>query len=165
MQMTATVLALLLHANVFSCTCAGYQPLLLSQYPGGIVFQGVVQRYITARGIRNPVAMDVEICRVLRGRYEAKTIRIVGDFGASCVPYVSRFPIATEWVFSVHGPMNVPDLGDENFGFELCSVSGLPVKDGRVKGPISSFSVREMTIDELQWTIDDLDLLTLSNRR
>lgn len=157
MQMTATVLTLILHVNLFGCMCGGLKPLLSQD---SIVFQGVVQRYITARGIRNPVAMDVEVCRVLRGKYEAKTIRIVGDFGASCVPYVSRFPIATEWVFAVQGPINVRDLGDENFGFESCSVSGLPVKDGRIKGLVSSYSVREMTINELQWAIDDLDLVT-----
>lgn len=155
MRISAILFAVLLHSNVFACTCAGFSPLITKQ-SAPLVIDGAVRRYISGRDSRYPIAMDVEVIRVLHGNYRAKTIRIFGDFGASCVPYVSRFPIGTEWVFAVHGPVWIRDMGDENFGFEACSASGLPVKNGRVTGAITSTTAQDMSLDELRRAVAEM---------
>jgi hypothetical protein len=137
----AFLFSISLASAAHACSCAGSAPFL-SVAPRSLVVHGVVRSYVTLAGHRapHPVAMDVTVKRTLHGRYTAKTIRIIGDFGMSCVPYVINFPIGTEWVFAVGGPVSVPQLGDENFSFSPCSSSAAPVKKG---------VALEMTLDEL----------------
>jgi len=46
-------------------------------------------------------SMDVQVIEVIKGTEDRKTIRIWGDNGALCRPYVSGFPTGTTWLFAV----------------------------------------------------------------
>jgi hypothetical protein len=46
-------------------------------------------------------SMEVKVLEVLKGKEERSTIRIWGDNGALCRPYVTSFPIGTRWLFAV----------------------------------------------------------------
>jgi len=46
-------------------------------------------------------SMEVQIIEVVKGTEERKTIRIWGDNGALCRPYVAHFPIGTRWLLAV----------------------------------------------------------------
>ena len=46
-------------------------------------------------------SMDVKVIEVIKGKEERRTIRIWGDNGALCRPYVSGFPIGTRWLLAV----------------------------------------------------------------
>jgi hypothetical protein len=48
-----------------------------------------------------PVSMMIEILEVYKGAPASHTIIVQGDRGVQCRPYVSRFPIGTEWVFAL----------------------------------------------------------------
>jgi hypothetical protein len=149
------ILGLVLFAAVRSaegCSCAGHAPFL-AVARGSLVFDGVVRRYVSLSGGRapHPVAMEVEIRRVLQGRYTAKTIRVIGDFGMSCVPYVSNFPLESEWVFAVSGPHAVAQLGDENFSFAPCSMAWARMHDGKAIVATGTFGEVKtpMSLDDL----------------
>jgi hypothetical protein len=46
-------------------------------------------------------SMDVQVIEVIKGTEDRKTIRIWGDNGALCRPYVTYFPIGTTWVLAI----------------------------------------------------------------
>ena len=50
-----------------------------------------------------PTAMQVEVLEQVKGEVEGKQIVIAGDNGMLCRPYVSQFPVDTEWLFVI-GP-------------------------------------------------------------
>lgn len=47
-------------------------------------------------------AMEVEVFEVLKGSARGRRLRIWGDDGAQCRPYVSGFTVGTEWIFAVN---------------------------------------------------------------
>ena len=61
-------------------------------------------------------SMEVKVVEVIRGTEERKTIRIWGDNGALCRPYVSGFPIGTRWLFAAF-PLPEPRVGDGGSSF------------------------------------------------
>ena len=46
--------------------------------------------------------MSVEVDGVLQGRLTSAKLRVEGDDGHLCRPYVSRFPVGTRWVFALN---------------------------------------------------------------
>lgn len=138
------------------CSCGWMRPFVEAAR-GMTVAHGIVRSYVRAPQMQHPIAMDVQILGVLQGNYKAKTMRIVGDFGMSCVPYVENFPIDTEWVFAVGGPAEIARFGDENFTFGPCAESGARVKDGRVITSVDG-TRRELTINDLR------NLIVISSR-
>ncbi|HZY30211.1 MAG TPA: hypothetical protein VFF86_01080 [Candidatus Methylomirabilis sp.] len=46
-------------------------------------------------------SMEFQILDVVQGTEERRTIRIWGDNGALCRPYVAHFPIGTRWLLAV----------------------------------------------------------------
>ena len=46
-------------------------------------------------------SMDVQVIEVIKGKEKRGTIRIWGDNGALCRPYVSLFPIGTTWLLAL----------------------------------------------------------------
>jgi hypothetical protein len=86
------------------------------------------------------LAMDVEVVEVLKGgALPAKTIRIWGDNGALCRPYVSSFPRGTEWVFAIRPLRGSRELEAEranDFYIPGCGAYWLRVIDERVRGHI-----------------------------
>lgn len=140
------LLALAPHAA--GCMCA-FLVDFVSASSGALVVRGVVREYVYAIGHGQPIAMKVEIREVLQGRYAASEITIIGDFGMSCIPYVSNFPIGTEWVMAVHGPVAIRGLGDENFQPRECAVAFRRVKDGKVSGVMQG-SAEPVSMKELR---------------
>jgi hypothetical protein len=45
--------------------------------------------------------MNVQVLEVIGGACNAPTLRVWGDSGALCRPYVNAFPAGTEWTFAV----------------------------------------------------------------
>jgi len=130
------LLLLLVARTLAACSCAGgFEFLDVARR--ALVIRGVVESYVNIEGRPFPVAMNVAIRDVMTGSYAPGTIRIIGDFGMSCVPYVSNFPIGTEWVFAVGGPVEVDGLGDENFSFPPCAGAWMMVLDGKANGGLS----------------------------
>jgi len=80
--------------SAFACSCMWAGPFS-KVAPGKelIVLGEVMDHYKNS--------MEVQIIEVVKGTEERKTIRIWGDTGALCRPYVAHFPIATRWLLAV----------------------------------------------------------------
>jgi hypothetical protein len=85
------------------------------------------------------LAMDVEVVEVWKGGAVARRIRIWGDNGALCRPYVSGFPRGTEWLLAIR-PLGGSREHDAHRSGEFyipgCGAYWLKVEDGRARGYI-----------------------------
>ena len=126
---------LLVPSTSAACSCVWGGPFLTMARRAELVVRSMVLDYHgESRGIK--LAMDVEVVEVLKGSARAKRIRIWGDNGAMCRPYVSAFPIHTEWILAIDP---LPGRPGEYF-ISICGEHWLKVQDGQVIGRISSSS-------------------------
>jgi hypothetical protein len=89
------LVALLTAQNLaMACTCSWRGPFAKVALGQELVVYGEVLDYYKH-------SMEVKVLEVLRGKEDRGTIRIWGDNGALCRPYVESFPIGTRWLFAV----------------------------------------------------------------
>jgi len=97
-QIVGTALVLLailgLPKSAFACSCMWAGPFSKVTLGKELIVLGEVMDHY-----KN--SMEVQIIEVVKGTEERKTIRIWGDNGALCRPYVAHFPIGTRWLFAV----------------------------------------------------------------
>ncbi|MCA9520180.1 MAG: hypothetical protein KC609_04385 [Myxococcales bacterium] len=86
-------------AAALACKCDTSRTFLSVARYGELVIVGRVERYQQNKAQRIPLYMDVRVERVLKGAHSGRQIRIFGDNGMLCRPYVRRFGIGTRWVF------------------------------------------------------------------
>jgi len=78
-----------------ACTCLWGGPFAKISLGQELVVYGEMLGYYRH-------SMEVKVLEVLKGKEEeGSTIRIWGDNGALCRPYVNGFPIGTRWIFAV----------------------------------------------------------------
>jgi hypothetical protein len=77
-----------------ACTCHWGGPFAKVALSQELVVYGEVLDYYKH-------SMEVKVLEVLKGKEVRGTIRIWGDTGALCRPYVDSFPIGTRWLFAV----------------------------------------------------------------
>jgi len=114
-----------------------------------LVVQGTVETQ-AERG-----AIQVRISRVLKGSLDrpGEPIKIWGDDGHLCRPYVSTFPRGTEWVFvlanrSFGGFPQRP--GPRDYWISICGAHWVRVEGNRVSGRIRDAATEEaMSVDHL----------------
>ncbi len=83
-----------------ACSCSWAGPFLRVAGNAPVIVRVRVLDY-HGRNREVDLAMDVEVAEVLRGEVAAKQLRIWGDNGALCRPYVSGFPRGTEWILAI----------------------------------------------------------------
>jgi hypothetical protein len=140
-----TVGFLLIASNdALACSCAPLGGSFLKVAPASeLVIRGRVAGH-TGEGATE-TEMEVEVLETLAGETSKSMVRISGDPGNQCRPYVSAFPVGTEWVFALAPAikdaagaraylMNEPDKGD--YALSNCGAFWLKVKDGKVHGNI-----------------------------
>lgn len=89
-----------------------------------------------------PNAMIVEILEVFKGEEKRKQVKVWGDNGFLCRPYLSMFPIGSEWIVNLHkGEQIIDGAEKEDFSISICGETVLPIKDGQVDGVIFSRNV------------------------
>lgn len=98
--------------------------------------------------------MELEVLEVIKGDEERQNIRVWGDNGALCRPYIKSFPVGTEWVMALNrvSPQKemvgfLPDNGTEipyglskketDYAIPGCGTYALQVMDESVEGIIS----------------------------
>jgi len=132
-----------------ACSCMWVGPFLKVAPRTHLIVRAKVANYHgESRGVR--LAMDVEVSEVFKGDAPAKTIRIWGDNGAMCRPYVSGFPVQTEWIFAVNPLAGRPG----EYFISICGEYWLKAQHGQVSGHLSSFSLSDekqtMSLEELR---------------
>jgi hypothetical protein len=144
--LTVSFLLLAATANdVSACTCAPLGGSFLKVAPASeLVIRGRVLRH-TGEG-ETETEMDVEVLETLAGETSKSVVSVSGDPGNQCRPYVSGFPVGTEWVFALKPAvkdalvarqsylMSEPDRGD--YAISICGAYWLEVKEGKVRGNI-----------------------------
>ena len=100
MQLERAVLAVALLVNLtlpggaVACSCVWGGPFSKVALHKAVVILGEVLSY-------HKNSMEVQVIEVIKGTEDRKTIRIWGDNGALCRPYVTHFPIGTMWLFAI----------------------------------------------------------------
>jgi len=131
MRLERVVLAVALLVNLsfpsgaVACSCLWNGPFSKVALHKEVIILGEVLSYY-----KN--SMDVQVIEVIKGTEIRNTIRIWGDNGALCRPYVSLFPIGTTWLFAVSA------LPTKTVGEQL--------KSGSDEGFISSPANKEYAI-------------------
>ena len=139
----APVLALLAMLTfpgpALACSCSWAGPFTRAAPGKALIILGEIQSHH-----RN--SMDVTVVEVIRGREERARIRIWGDNGALCRPYVSGFPIGTTWLLAV-SPL--PDAvtgrpdgfssppGAPEYAISVCGEFWLEIRGDRALGRIT----------------------------
>ncbi len=122
--------------NAFSCSCNWIGPFLKVAPQSEPLVRGVVLGYHgEQRGL--PLAMDIKVLEVYRGKTEESQIRIWGDNGWLCRPSVSQFPVGTEWIFALNGPGSKPGMSP-GYALSVCGQFWLKVVDGKVIGNLDN---------------------------
>ncbi len=87
-----------------------YRPLTIVR--GTVLKHGV---YRSGSEGSFPTQMTFEVEKVLQGTENEKRISIKGDDGASCILYVSKFPVGTRWKLAMdkdeHGEYSISACG------------------------------------------------------
>ncbi len=77
-----------------ACSCSWAGPFASVAPSADLVVRGKVLSY-------DKNSLKLQVLEVLRGKESRKTIRVWGDNGAQCSPYVTAFPIGTEWILAI----------------------------------------------------------------
>ncbi len=128
--------ALLLPVQSEACTCSWVGPLLTVGPRAELIIRAKVLGYHgRSRGV--DLAMDVEVQEVFKGATKAERIRIWGDNGSQCRPYVSGFPVQTEWIFAI-GRLAGEEGRRGDYYINGCGEYWAKVESGSVIGRLSS---------------------------
>ncbi len=76
-----------------------------------------------------PLSMTVEVEEVYKGKIKSRKVVVWGDNGMICRPYVTQFPIGTEWVFAL-SPDSWTKKGE--LAISVCGEYLLQVQNNRV---------------------------------
>jgi len=133
--MIATLAFIGFAAEAQACSCGWGGPFLTVAPKAPIIIRGVVQSYQgEGRGIK--LGMDIKVLEVLKGRLAEPITRVWGSNGAQCRPYVSLFPVGTEWIFALNGPGSKPGMNNTGYAISDCGRYWLQVQKGEVVGNI-----------------------------
>jgi hypothetical protein len=109
-----------------ACRCAIDAPFEEASARSPMVIHARVLEHRDALDGRTPTSMTVEILRVLKGDVRSRRMKVWGDPGNLCRPYVSKFPVGTQWLFALrpgggHPPRPpAPDLPEA--AISICGV-------------------------------------------
>lgn len=163
------LLVLVTADNAFACSCIPeVNPFLKVAPKSVLVIRGRVLRH--TGGGKTPAEMDVEVLENFVDEAPKKVISVSGDDGGQCRPYISRFPVGTEWILALGHAikdakeardymMYGPDKGD--FAISNCGAYWLEVKEGKVRGNVDDdteqgkYGNQEIPLEELRRRIKD----------
>jgi hypothetical protein len=85
-----------------ACTCVWGGAFLTVAPKAEIIVRVRIRDYHGQSRGPAPPAMDVAVLEQLKGPEVAREIRIWGDSGVLCRPYVSQFPRGTDWLLAIY---------------------------------------------------------------
>jgi hypothetical protein len=134
-----------------ACSCMWGGPFLTVAPHAQIIVRVRIRDYHEHGRGPAPLAMDVAVLEQLKGPEVARDIRIWGDNGALCRPYVSQFPRGTEWILAIHPPRHERP-GAADYVIPGCGAYWLQVHGDRVKGQIRTprTPVEEDSLDAIR---------------
>ncbi|MEM6803368.1 MAG: hypothetical protein AAF696_18315 [Bacteroidota bacterium] len=125
-----------------SCSCKWQGSFLDVSQNSSFVALVRVKRHTSFKKLydnRTPMSMEVDVLEVLKGRERRKTVKVWGDNGDLCRPYLSDFPKGSTWVIAFDKGSTTRGHDDErsiDYSISICGEYWMPVERGRVKGVI-----------------------------
>ncbi len=133
-------------STVLACECANNKPFLEIFSQADLIIVGRVTSYQGLTPSQNaPLAADIEIQRVLKGNNTSEKVRVFGDTGALCRPYINKFPLNTNWVFALNS-LSTGASGESQYYISNCGEYSLLVGGGRVSGRINSNQITSVLL-------------------
>ena len=132
----AVFCALVLPPPSAACTCMWAGPFL-QVGPGAelIVRVRVVRHFDRSRGVDR--AMEVEVIEVLKGSSRTRRLKIWGDDGGQCRPYVSGFLVGSEWIFAVSRSRGEKGR-EQDYAISVCGEYWAKVEGDAVSGRLTT---------------------------
>ncbi|HEO64324.1 MAG TPA: hypothetical protein ENI73_00485, partial [Spirochaetes bacterium] len=110
-RISLIILILVCSKPLWPCSCDWIGPFLKMVKGSELVVRAKVLKYFPYKVKGNYLdhkAMDIEIMEILKGEEVKKTIRVWGDDGALCRPYVNEFTIGKTYILALY-------KGNENY--------------------------------------------------
>jgi hypothetical protein len=135
-----------------ACSCVWRGPFLTVAPSAPLIVRATVLGHHGKRGTE-PLAMDLQVLETLRGESPGSPLRVWGDDGMLCRPYVSRFPVGTEWVLGLDGPGSKSGMSPGH-AISVCGRYWLEVRGdtllGNLDRPDSMDAVQSMSLDRFR---------------
>ncbi len=107
-------------------------PFIESQVSEDYVIVGTVKSYDSKK-----TSMNIRVDDVIKGDIKEINIRVWGDNGYLCRPYVTEFIINKQYVFSIYTPKETFDnAGKEKYAISICGTNWLEKEGSTVRGNI-----------------------------
>jgi hypothetical protein len=128
------VAALAAPSLVLACRCIWAGPFTTVALATELVVLADVKSY-------ERHGMDVAVIEVLKGQEDRRTIRVWGDDGALCRPYVATFSRGTRWILALQR-----EAGSSDYTISGCGAFWLAVKGDQAVGRVTA--TKRATPDE-----------------
>jgi hypothetical protein len=125
LRLLALLVTLLAPGMALACSCMWSGPFTKVALGTELVVLGEVRSYYRH-------SMDVAIIEVLKGGEDRREIRVWGDNGALCRPYVAAFPRGTRWIFALKR-----EPGTRDYIISVCGEYWLEVRGDQAVGRIA----------------------------
>jgi hypothetical protein len=133
-SLLTVVLLCALPRSATPCSCVRVEPFLRFQARMPVVLVGAIVRYGGDSRGGTPLWMELDVHAVWKGKEARRRVRIWGDNGFECRPYVTQFAVGSAWILALHtGTTGVPK---DDYVITNCGESWLPVIDYRARGII-----------------------------
>lgn len=80
-------------------------------------------------------SMEVAVIEILKGEEVRRVLRIWGDNGALCRPYVTLFPRGTRWIFALERER---EPGSRDYTISGCGAFWLQIRGNQAMGSITA---------------------------
>ena len=108
-----------------ACSCAWAGPFAKVALATDLVVLADVRSY-------HRHGMDLAVIEVLKGEEDRPAIRVWGDTGALCRPYVTAFPGGTRWILALER-----EPGTHDYAISICGDYWLEVRGAQAVGRIT----------------------------
>jgi hypothetical protein len=128
-----------------ACSCINGGPFIQMADRSDVVIHAKVLDYqwreFDSARQQQPESMRLEVKAVYQGTVKTNPLTVWGDNGLSCRPYVTQFPIGTEWVLALRKDDGMetiaPPQRKDDFAISICGEYWLKVQGDNVEGYIT----------------------------
>lgn len=133
--------------KVNACSCDWIGPFLKVAKWTDLVALVKIKNYGSFSG-NIPMSMEVEVIELIKGDDTRKIIKVWGDTGILCRPYLSRFQSDSIWVLSLfksrsEGYFRHPDEKEGDYNISGCGEYYMKVKNDTVIGLIENVNYND----------------------
>ena len=125
LRLLALLVTLLAPGVALACSCMWSGPFTKVALGADLVVLAEVRSYYRH-------GMDVTVIEILKGGEDRREIRVWGDSGALCRPYVTAFPRGTRWIFALKR-----EPGTRDYIISVCGEYWLEARGDQAVGRIT----------------------------